>query len=213
MNSFKEKTITPSIIEKAMSYEEFRSLIDEQLKKDKTTGAKQSEDLTEYTRLNQQRMARLDKTIELNDRLKDKLQEIYETWIWLVLAEGWCGDVAQNLPVIAKIANESQNITLKIILRTENTEVMDQYLTNGGRSIPKLVCLDADSLEEIGTWGPRPGKFQRQAMQWKDDPNISHEEWAEKLHKWYAKDQSQTLQDDFEKLLDEWMSKVEGPKS
>jgi hypothetical protein len=204
MDRSKEKTITPSIIDKAMSYEEFRTLIEEQLESGKTTGTKQSEDLTEYTRLNQQRMTRLDKTTELNSSLKEKLQDVQKPLIWLVLAEGWCGDVAQNLPVIAKIANESPNITLKILLRTENTDIMDQYLTNGGRSIPKLVCFDADTLDEKGTWGPRPDKFQKKAMQWKDEPNTTHEEWAEKLHKWYAKDQSQTLQSDFEKLLDEW---------
>jgi hypothetical protein len=202
-NSIKN-VITPAILEKTMSYEDFRTLIDERLEEGKTTGAKQSEDLTNYTRLNQQRMTRLDKTIELNNTLKEKLHDINESWIWLVLAEGWCGDVAQNLPVIAKIAEESSNITLKILLRTENTDIMDHYLTNGGRSIPKLVCLHAGSLEELGTWGPRPAKFQRRAMQWKDDPDISHEEWAEKLHKWYAKDQSQTLQADFEQLIDEW---------
>lgn len=204
MKPSENKIITSSVLDETISYEEFRNLIDERLEEGKTTGAKQSDDLTEYTRLNQQRMTRLDKMTVLNDSLKKKIQDVHEPLTWLVLAEGWCGDVAQNLPIIAKIAEESPNITLKILLRTKNTDIMDQYLTNGGRSIPKLVCLRTDSMEELGAWGPRPGKFQRQAMQWKADPNISHDEWAEKLHKWYAADQSQTLQADFEQLIDEW---------
>lgn len=204
MSTTENNVITSTVLEDAMSYEAFHELIDEQLAQGKTTGSKQSDDLTNYTTLNKQRMSRLDKTIELSDSLREKLSDVSEQWIWLVLAEGWCGDVAQNLPAIAKIADESENIDLQILLRTENTDVMDQYLTNGGRSIPKLVCLRADSLEEIGTWGPRPGEFQQQAMQWKDDPGVSHEEWAEKLHKWYARDQSQTLQTDFMQLVDEW---------
>jgi hypothetical protein len=196
--------ITPNVIEEAMSYDSFLALIDERLKQGKTTGAKQSDELTEYTRLNRQRIKRLDKAIKLNDSLKEKLADIQGPWTWLVLAEGWCGDVAQNVPAIHKMAEAAPNVTLKLLLRTENTDIMDRYLTNGGRSIPKLVCLQADTLEENGTWGPRPETFQRQAMQWKDDPDISHREWAEKLHKWYNEDQSQAIQSDFESLIEEW---------
>ncbi len=206
MTATDKKIITPDIIKEAMSYNSFQKLIDEQLAKGKTTGTMQSDKLTEHTRLNRQRMKRLDKTIELNYSLKEKLKNVEGPWLWLVLVEGWCGDVAQNVPVIHKMAEASTKIELKLLLRTENTDIMDLYLTNGGRSIPKLICLDTYSLEDIGSWGPRPGEFQRKAMQWKDDPDISHEEWAEKLHKWYADDKTETLQSDFEKLLDEWSS-------
>src|SRR5699024_10596955 len=178
MAASEKELITPDIIQEAMSYNAFQNLIDKCISKGKTTGTMQSDELTEYTRLNRQRMKRLDKTSELNDSLKEKLQNMEEDLIWLVLAEGWCGDVAQSLPVINKMAETTSNIDLKILLRTENTDIMDQYLTNGGRSIPKLVCLQASSLQELGTWGPRPAKFQQQAMKWKEDPEVSHEEWA-----------------------------------
>jgi hypothetical protein len=56
----------------------------------------------------------------------------------------------------------------------------------------------------LGTWGPRPGNFQQKAMAWKDDPDLSMEEWAEKLHQWYAEDQTETIQSDFETLIKEW---------
>ena len=204
MSSTTERLISPEVIESAMSYETYRQLIDRLLDEDKTTGDNHSEAMINYTKLNVQRMKRLDKQIQLSEDLTTALQQVDRNWIWLVLTEGWCGDAAQNVPVIAKMADQSKSIDLKFILRDEHLDIMDEYLTNGGRSIPKLVCLDAETLEEIGTWGPRPGTFQQQAMEWKDDPEISKEEWAEKLHKWYAADKGETLQADFLALINEW---------
>lgn len=190
----------------AMSYTEYLELIDDLLDHGKTTGPNQSEQLTEYTRMNMQRMRRLSKTTEHNDSLQHKLESIEQEWIWVVLTEAWCGDAAQNVPIINKMAKQTINIHLKLLLRDENLEIMDQYLTNGGRSIPKLICLERETLNEIGTWGPRPGDFQEKAMQWKNDPDISKEEWVEKLQKLYAKDKVQTIQTDFKELIENWKS-------
>src|SRR5699024_10431507 len=118
--------------------------------------------------------------------------------------EGWCGDAAQCLPAIYKMAQESENIGLKLILRDEHLEIMDQYLTNGGRSIPKLICLDAESLEEKGTCEPRPASIQKKAMAWKDDPESSNEARGEILHRRYAKNKAEELQSEFEKLIEQW---------
>lgn len=204
MKTAEADIIDRSLIDQAMNYREYRDLINKLLDKGKTTGEKQSQALTEYTKMNVHRMKRLDKHAELNPELKETVQEVSEPWIWLILTEGWCGDAAQNIPVIQKIADESDQITTRYILRDEHPEVMDKYLTNGGRSIPKLVCLNAETLEEIGTWGPRPESFQQKAMQWKDDPDISTKEWAEKLHKKYADDKSRELQQEFKELINRW---------
>lgn len=199
-----EQVITPDTIDEAMSYDKYRSMIDALLDEDKTTGTNHSEAMVHYTKMNVQRMNRLDKRVELSDSLKEEVESLDRKLVWVVLTEAWCGDAAQNVPVIAKIASQSDNIELKLILRDENLDIMDEYLTNGGRSIPKLVCLDADTLEEIGTWGPRPDVAQQKAMEWKDDPDISKEQWAKKLHKWYAKDRTRELQSEFEELLADW---------
>ncbi len=199
-----QSVITEPKLRTALSYEEYRELINDLLEHGKTTGPNQSEMLTEYTKMNVQRMRRLDKTTELNNSLQQKLQSVEQEWIWVVLTEAWCGDAAQNVPIINKMAKHSINIHLKLLLRDENLEIMDQYLTDGGRSIPKLICLDRETLNELGTWGPRPGDFQQKAMQWKNDPEISKEEWVEKLHTLYAKDKSQTIQSDFEQLIEQW---------
>lgn len=204
MSTVTEQAITDDVIEQAMDYQEYRRMIDDLLEQDKTTGDNHSEAMVEYTKMNVQRMSRLDKQVELSESLKEALDDVDDSWIWLVLTEGWCGDAAQNVPAIAAMAEQSDNIELKLILRDQHLDIMDEYLTNGGRSIPKLVCLDADTLDEIGSWGPRPAEAQEKAMKWKENPNISQEQWAKKLHKWYAKDQTQTIQSEFEELITSW---------
>lgn len=204
MSTATEKVITREVIDEAFSYHQYRELINKLLERDRTTGENHSKEIIEYTRMNVQRMNRLDKQVTLKDTLKEKLESLDKEWIWLVVTEGWCGDAAQNIPGINKMVEATSNIKLKLILRDENLEIMDQHLTGGSRSIPKLVCLDAETLEEIGTWGPRPSSIQKKAMEWKDDPEISKEEWAEKLHKWYAENKTRDLQEEFEELIDKW---------
>lgn len=203
MSETAEQLISPAIIKQAMNYEEYRTLIDNLLEEDKTTGSNHSEAMIEYTKMNVHRMNRLDRQVQLSDSLKEELQGVDDNWIWLVLTEAWCGDAAQNIPVIARMT-EHNNIHLKLILRDEYLDIMDQYLTKGGRSIPKLVCLDAKTLEEIGTWGPRPKEAQKKAMRWKEDPEISTKEWAERLHKWYADNKTKDIQTEFEELIEAW---------
>lgn len=204
MSTTEEQLISSEIIDQALNYEEYRRMIDNLLEQDKTTGSNHSDAMVRYTRMNVQRMNRLDKQIKLSDDLVNQLNQVDQNWNWLVLTEAWCGDAAQNIPAIAKIADQTQNIDLKLILRDQHLDIMDEYLTNGGRSIPKLICLEAETLEEIGTWGPRPAEIQAKAMQWKDNPDISKKEWAEMLHKWYAKDKNRQIQSEFEELIEQW---------
>ncbi|GAA5521587.1 thioredoxin family protein [Aliifodinibius salicampi] len=205
MSETAEQLITPTIIEQAMSYEEYRTMIDNLLNENKTTGSNHSEGMVKYTKMNVHRMNRLDKQTLLKAELGEALESVEQQWIWLVLTEAWCGDAAQNIPVIAKMADQTDNIELKLILRDEHLDIMDQYLTNGGRSIPKLICLDAETLEEIGSWGPRPKEAQEKAMKWKNDSEISNKEWGEKLHKWYADNRTEDIQEEFVQLIKEWI--------
>jgi hypothetical protein len=90
-----------------------------------------------------------------SDDLRDALDRLDESQLWMVLTEPWCGDSAFLLPVIAEAAALSDKVTLRILLRDENLDVMDQYLTDGSRSIPKLVAFAEDGTERF-VWGPRP---------------------------------------------------------
>ncbi|MCA1624915.1 MAG: thioredoxin family protein [Acidobacteria bacterium] len=201
------QTIMKSYLEKSITFAEYLNLIDNLLLEGKTTGENQSEQMFHYGKLNRQRMKRLEKTVKLNDSLKEKLQGVKRKMIWLVITEGWCGDAAQNIPIIEKIAAESLNIETRYLLRDENLELMDKYLTFNARSIPKLICLDAETFEEIGTWGPRPKAAMDYFFEMKAQ-NLEKPQMMENMQRWYLQDDEQSLQNEFEKLLDEWTSEI-----
>jgi hypothetical protein len=182
---------------KVYTYKEFVQLADDLLAEGKTTGTNQSEEYLFYAKLNLQRMHRWDKTFELRDDVREKVKTV-SPQTWWVITEGWCGDSAQNLPAIAKIAEASGgNIKLWIVLRDENPQIMDQYLTKGSRSIPILAATDDASGKELFRWGPRPVPAQKLLMEWKNDPQPeSFEAFEKKMHTWYTKDKGNTLLDE-----------------
>lgn len=162
-----------------------------------------SEALIEYTRLNWVRTQRIHKTILLNPELEEAVKKIQHNYSWLVLTEAWCGDSAQNLPVIAEIAKlNPEKIKLYILLRDENPGLMDKYLTNGSRAIPKLVAINETLSKEAFIWGPRPAPARELLNNWKRDPAArSRDEFEKNLHGWYAKDKANTLQAEFLELV------------
>jgi hypothetical protein len=151
-------------------------------------------------------MHRLEKTVVLSDSVKEKARNTGRKMIWLIITEGWCGDAAQNIPTIEKIAAESPNIETRYVLRDENLELMDKYLTFNARSIPKLVALDAETLEELGTWGPRPQAAMNYFFEMKKN-NLEKPQMMENIQRWYLQDKEQSLQAEFETLLEEWSGK------
>jgi len=155
--------------------------------------------------LNRQRMQRLEKTVVLEPELVFSIRSLDVRWIWLNITEGWCGDAAQNIPIIEKIAAENPGIETRYILRDENPELMDQYLTNGARSIPKLIALDANTLEVLGTWGPRPKHAQDYFYAMRGQ-GIEHGAIMERLQRWYNEDHSRSTQAEFGELTAVWSS-------
>lgn len=192
--------ITQQLLDKAMGYSQYKSLLEDLLAHGKTTGANQSEDYLNYAKINLQRMQRLEKTTELNDELKSALSKISSSYIFLVLTEGWCGDAAQNLPVFHAIEKEFKTLELKLILRDEHLEIMDNYLTHGSRSIPKIICLDKKTLEEKFAWGPRPAVLQEIVMQLKKEGR-SHEEKGLITQNWYNADKTKSVQSEILNLV------------
>ena len=148
-------------------------------------------------------MHRLEKTVLINENLREKLQNNKRKMIWLIITEGWCGDAAQNIPSIEKIAAESDLIETRYVLRDENLTLMDAYLTNNARSIPKLIALDAETLQELGVWGPRPQLAMEYFYEMKAQ-NLEKPQMMENLQRWYNADKNQAIQDEFVFLLSEW---------
>lgn len=188
------------IPDSSMNYKEYRDLIDRLREENKTTGLDHSESMLTYTDLNIARMNKWDKRFEMDADVKNMLRSWERKEIWLVLTEGWCGDAAHAVPVIASMAAASDNIELHLLLRDQNLQIMDQYLTNGGRSIPKLIRLDADTMEELSTWGPRPQEVQDLFLKMKEagaeKPEINKE-----LQLWYARNRGKAIEKELAQML------------
>ncbi|WP_375581144.1 thioredoxin family protein [Marivirga tractuosa] len=184
---------------KGLDYPSYRNLIKSLLGENKTTGSNHSEAMINYTFMNDRRMDRWDKKINLDDELLKLINSIPKM-NWLVITEAWCGDAAQNIPFIAKLANENSTIDLKFIMRDEHPELMDQYLTNGARSIPILIMMD-ENFNDIATWGPRPEPVQNMVMEAKEKPDLDQPKFIESIHKWYAVDKNQTISQEFKQLI------------
>ena len=104
-------------LDASMSFGEYEGLTEQLVEEGKTTGPKQSESLANFTRLNLQRMNRLEKTIEVGEDARSAVRSVEKKQIWLTITEAWCGDAAQNIPIIEKIAAESDIIKTRYILR------------------------------------------------------------------------------------------------
>ncbi|MEJ7811205.1 MAG: thioredoxin family protein [Gemmatimonadaceae bacterium] len=120
-------------------------------------------------------------------------------WHLLVLSEVWCGDSVNTLPALARLTEGAPNIDLRIIERDRNPDLMDTHLTNGSRSIPIVMVLDAHYVER-GSWGPRPSVLQEWVMT--EGTLIAKEERYPKIRAWYARDRGRSTLEEVVSLLE-----------
>ena len=188
------------LIKNTRSYEEYSSEMNSELESNRSRGG---EGMLEYTKLNAKRMKRLDKTISISTENLDRLNELSQEYLFLVISEPWCGDAAQNLPIISKLSIASKNkIDLRILLRDDYLEIMDKYLTNGARAIPKLIIFEKKSMKEMAIWGPRPKLAQQIMIDWKKDSRgLSKNEISTEIQLWYTKDKGLTLQNEIMSMI------------
>lgn len=187
-------------LSKSYSYQEYRSLISQLILEGKSTGNIQSEDLLHYSQLNETRMNRLEKTLKITDEVQEQINQLETKVTWLVISEGWCGDAAQILPIIHKMAELSENIDLKIVLRDDNDALMNDYLTNGGKAIPKLIILDEEN-NVIGDFGPRPEPARKLIADYKAINGVVDEPIKIELQKWYLHDKGVSTQNEIMQLM------------
>lgn len=183
-------------------YSDFFALTAELAAKHETSGLDQTEEQKDFTQLNYKRMERWNKTFHVSEDAQNKLKELNRKQKWFVITETWCGDSAQNLPIIAKIADATQGkIELKIMFRDEHPEWMDRYLTNGTRSVPKLIAFDEQD-NELFTWGPRPEEAMLITRHWQANKDtISKEEFHVQLHGFYAKNKGVAVEREIISLM------------
>ncbi|RAV30020.1 thioredoxin family protein [Sinomicrobium soli] len=191
-----KRTVIKKSLQKALSYEAYREMTDRLVAEGKTTGTEQTEELVHYTRLNSSRMRRMDKKAEVSAQDIEAISEkITGKQTWLVIAESWCGDAAQALPVFNRICSNIPGIELKIVLRDENPGLMELFLTGGTRSIPRLIVLD-ESLEVLYTWGPRSGAATAMVNDYRALHGKPDAAFKESLQRWYVSDRGASIVDD-----------------
>jgi hypothetical protein len=146
----------------------------------------------QYLPLNWQRSSRILKQFQVNFGILEVIEKIENPVRWLLISEHWCGDASQIVPVLSKIAEASNGkIELRMVYRDQHLPLIDAHLTNGGRSIPKLIQLN-EQMEFEKEWGPRPVAAQEMVIRLKSDPETAPR-YSEELHKWYAMDKQQSI--------------------
>lgn len=190
-------------LDRSISFTEYRDLVAKLSDEGQTTGPEQTESRIAFTKLNRQRMTRLEKTIELDEPVIHAAEAAKRDMIWLIITEAWCGDAAQNIPVIEKVANASRSIETRYLMRDENLELMDNHLENGARAIPRLIALDRQTLDVLGTWGSRPKVLKEYFSELKAR-GLEKAEIGELLQRWYNEDKGRSLQLEFAQLLEDW---------
>jgi thiol-disulfide isomerase/thioredoxin len=186
-------------IDNAISYQEYSNLIKKIVSEKKTTGNEQTQERIEYTKLNSSRMRRVNKTITLTTETINIFNNVRKQ-TWLILCESWCGDAAHTLPVLNKIAENSNNIDLKIVLRDNNLDLMNTFLTNGSQAIPKLIMVD-ENYCLINVWGARSSAATQLVVDYKQEFGSIDAKFKKDLQVWYNNDKGISIVSDLVKLV------------
>jgi hypothetical protein len=193
------QVITREKLSKAMTYEDYMQLFEKVVLEKSTTGPKQTENLIHFTKLNLHRTKRVLKTFNISADAAYQIS-LLPPQTWIVITETWCGDAAHSLGVIAKMAACNTQINLFILLRDENLEIMDLYLTNGARSIPVLLICEGEELIVTSRWGPRPAPLQSAFLKMKNE-QLAKAEIEMFEQNWYNMDKGNTIFNEIIKML------------
>jgi len=193
--------IMENSLKNSMSYDGYRDLVKQLADSNSTTGNNKTENLAGYTKLNDRRMKRLDKTIKISEVDAKSIKEFHHKITWLVLTESWCGDAAHIIPALNKIASLNKNISLRLVVRDDNLDLMDQFLTNGGRAIPKIIMVDDESGDVIATYGPRPTEATSYVNRFKAMHGQLTDSFKEDLQHWYNTNKGQNVIEDIIDIL------------
>lgn len=195
------KEIIKKSLNKAMTYEEYKEHIKKLIVAHKNKQIIDEDPLINYTILNEKRMKRLEKQIQIEEIIHQEVGKVNNDFTWLVLTESWCGDAAQSLPIIKKMVEPNPRINLKIVNRDENDALMTRFLTNGSKSIPKLIVIDNQTEEVIGDWGPRSKEATKLVQDYKLKFGQIDAKIKEDLQVWYNQDKGLSIQNDLLEML------------
>ncbi|WP_337866638.1 thioredoxin family protein [Ignavibacterium sp.] len=195
-----KKNIVREKLKNGLSYQQFLELSERNVKSVNPDLLNEADKAYyDYRKLNFARVSRLEKLYNPSEKALNIVRKISSPQIWLVITEDWCGDSAQTLPVIASLSELNENISLKIVLRDANLDLMDLYLTHGKRSIPKMISFDSE-LNELFQWGPRPHKAKLLVDELRKQ-DLSKQDIIKQLHLWYAKDGGYSTEEEIIELI------------
>ena len=183
-----------------MNFLEYQKLFDAILTTDGPAKPYDKPAYINYVKLNQSRMSRWVRTMELQPDLIDALNDIEEPQHWIIITEPWCGDAAHSVPFLVAIAEKSPKVTYEIQLRDAEPFLINDYLTNGGKGIPKMVARDQHGID-LFTWGPRPNAAQDIFDKMKSEGAV-YDEITLKLQAWYNADKGHSLQSELLALVE-----------
>jgi len=186
------------VISNGISYMDYFNSIVEMVNNKTTSGADQSEERIELTKLNMHRMKRInDASVNI-----EKIN-ISKSIGVAILTEAWCGDSAQNIPWLEHFLNACHpKIETYYFFRDEHPDLMNQFLTNGSRSIPKAVFYNKDNGNVLATWGPRPTEIKNWLADFRaNNPEIPKHDWEIELHKYYTKNKGEAIIQDLKEII------------
>ncbi len=183
-----------------INWYEYLSSFEDILNRKLTKKPFDNEAYIEYVKLNKSRMNRWLRTGLLKGSTQQTIEKIREVQNWYIITEPWCGDAAHSVPFIYLLSELNQNIKLTLILRDSEPEWIERYLTNGSRSIPKLIVRN-NYDEDLFTWGPRPKECQLLISELKKQ-HISDEDIKTRAQEWYNKNKGISLQEEIRNKIE-----------
>lgn len=179
-----------------ISFEKYMEIAEQRLHQPKD---EQEKEFHDYYELGLQRMNRALKTFKADENQLQKLSEKNFSGKVLIITEPWCGDASATVPQVAKFF-EGRN-EVRIFLRDQDHSLIDQFLTNGTQSIPKVLLLNED-FSVKNSWGPRPKYGLELLQKYKADPiAFPQEEFYNQLQVYYAKNRGKDAIDEILNLL------------
>jgi hypothetical protein len=131
---------------------------------------------------NREQVEQNEKDLQLKPGDVQAFRDLPATVNVMALAEDWCGDVIANLPVLGRLAQESNGkLNVRIHLRDQEpgSKIMDEHLNRGEfKSIPTLVFLDGD-FNEVGVWVERPASVTKLREEKRLALYTQHPEWGD----------------------------------
>lgn len=189
------------IAKNTATWEDYLSAFEHLLNSDNPPAPYTNPAYLDYVKLNHSRQKRWLKTGFLTQDIIAEVKKINVVQTWNIITEPWCGDAAHSIPFLKLISEYNPLITVKIVWRDTPPLLIEDYLTNGGKSVPKLVVRDADE-NDLFTWGPRPEPCQKIYLEMKER-SAPFEEQKVILQNWYNTDKGETLQKELLALIRE----------